>query len=126
MATYRNARRMMMRRIAVLITLVAATGGLLALEHTSTGAATGNPTATHLTSHDKRGPATNDEHHHNRHHPTSSSTTTSTTTTSIPTSHGPGKPRPCHVGHGRGHKKFFRCRPPSGAPSTHNPHEHGY
>jgi hypothetical protein len=109
MANFPGNRRAFVRRMSVLLTLMVAGGGLVALEHTATGATTGTPSSSglHVT--------TEHEGEHGKHHgstTSTSSTTTASTTTTTSMPKDPGKH--CHVEHGRHHDKKFRCRPPSG------------
>src|ERR1700690_3430228 len=95
----RNSRRAVVRRVSVLLTLILAGGGLVALEHTATGASTGTPSsygdhhATTPTRQGRNGPHDCDPgRHHGSTTTMSSTTTTSTTTTTMPNDH-------CHLDH---------------------------
>lgn len=100
MASHHSVRRGRVRRLAALSTLVFVSVGMLALEHTATGATTGQPS--HYTT-------------------TTKHTTTTKYVTTTTSKHGgdSGDPRHCEDGHGRDNEKNKHCRPPSGGPNDH-------
>jgi hypothetical protein len=118
MAKYPRPHRLLFRRTAVLIALIMAGGGLVALEHTATGASTGTPSSSygHTSSGNHGGRSDPRDHHH--HGSTTTSTSTSTTTsTTMPPKHCRDKD------HDRKHHDHkHHCRPPSGGQKPKPPH----
>ena len=108
MARTTRLRHGMVRRVLALSTLVLAAGGLLALEHTPTGATTVTPSHAHAVG------------------PSSYKVTTKPDGDNPKSDHNNDKPDPqhhkrdctCADPHGRHHKKLHHCRPPSGARSS--------
>ena len=110
MARYPRPHRSLIRRAAVLLTLVMAGGGLVALEHTATGASTGTPSCSY--NHDSTSNSCQQGNNDGDHHDHGSTTTTM-----------PGNRHDCDDEHGRNHKDRFKCRQPSGGQNPHNHHD---
>ena len=126
MANYpRNRRRSFVRRMSVLLTLIVAGGGLVALEHTATGASTGTPSSYGKQVHTESKNSGNHDGDPGRHHHGSTTTTASTTTSSSTstTTTTTMPPRHCHDDHDRHHHKRFKCRVPSGGTGPMHPHD---
>ena len=124
MANYpRNRRRSFVRRMSVLLTLIVAGGGLVALEHTATGASTGTPSSYGKQVQTESKNSGNHDGDPGRHHHGSTTTTASTTTSTSTTTTTTMPSRHCHDDHDRHHHKRFKCRVPSGGTGPMHPHD---
>ena len=130
MADYPRPHRLLFRRTAVLITLIMAGGGLVALEHTATGASTGTPSSSYgqhvvTSNHGDKGHDNNGDNHHGS---TTTSSTSSTSSTTMPPKHCRDKDNDGKHHDSKHHDKHH-CRPPSGGqkpkPPKHPHDQHG-
>ena len=122
MAKYPRPHRLLFRRTAVLIALIMAGGGLVALEHTATGASTGTPSHSYGQSSGDHGGNGDpgDGHHHGSTTSSSSTSSTSTTSTTMPPKHCRDQDNNDRNHHDHKH----HCRPPSGGQKPKPPHDH--
>jgi hypothetical protein len=130
MARYPRPHRLLFRRTAVLIALIMAGGGLVALEHTATGASTGTPSSSygHTSSNQHGDNGKNDDGKNGKngdkhHHPT-----TSTSSTTMPPKHcrdmsndGKDNSGKDNKGKDKHHDDKHHCRPPSGGQTPKPP-----
>ena len=134
MARHSSVRRGRIRRLAALGTLVFVGVGMLALEHTATGASTGRPSHVTTTTarhndphHDKHDDGRGDDKHGNHDPSTTRHETTTTQHVTTTTQHVTTTTmRHCERDHGR-HHDHDHCRPPSGGHDDHHdPHKNDH
>ncbi len=118
MAKYPRPHRLLFRRTAVLIALIMAGGGLVALEHNATGASTGTPSSSYGQSSGDHGQGDPGDHHHHGS-TTSSSSTSSTSSTTMPPKHCRAQDNNDRNHHDHKH----HCCPPSGGQKPEHPHD---